>query len=367
MRVGINARNLAKPHVEGVIRYTRMLVRALAEREADRRSVEYVLFGIDALPDELRGYDSLSSAGGPIPKHSGPRAHLWEQLVLPTLLARHDIDVFHTPSGLPPLRATVPQVTTIHDISPVTHPEWFSPWYAALYRVLTPIAVRRSDHIITVSSFARDEIVAEYPRALGKVTAVYNGVTKPSDDATTPIEELGPEPFLLFVGAANRRKNVATLLDAYRTYRSRVADPASLALVGPEGDHFARTEYDATDGVHLLGFVSDEQLAWLYHSAAAFVFPSLYEGFGLPIIESMSVGTPVITSDRGAMAEVAGDAACLVDPLDPDALTTEIERVLGDADYRERLRARGHERAGEFTWERTAERTATVYREVANR
>lgn len=371
-RIGVNARALTKPNPAGVSRYAANLLSALAERE--RRGddgAEYLLFGVERVPEELRGYDCVRSAGEPAPAHSGLRAHRWEQFELPRAIRGRDLDAFHTPAGQPPLLADpladAPLVTTIHDISPITHPEWFSTGYAALYRALTPLAVRASDAILTVSGFARDEIVDAYPAADGKTVAAYNGVTPPpegGEDAAVP--DLDGEAFLLFVGSANRRKNLKTLLDAYRRYRTRTDDPAPLALVGPERDVFADPEsgYDGGDGVRTLGFVSDERLGWLYRNATAFVFPSLYEGFGLPIVEAMSVGTPVVTSDRGAMAEVAGEAAHLVDPLDAAAMADGVDRVTSDEAYRERLRERGRERAAAFTWDRTAERTRDVFGRV---
>lgn len=360
-RVGVNARALAKPDPAGVSRYTHNLLDALAG--LDGPDVEYLLFGVESVPESLASHEAIASAGVPAPSPSGLRAHRWEQLTLPRALRRREVDVFHTPAGQPPLLADVPLVTTVHDLSPVAHPEWFSLPYAALYRVLTPLAVRASDRLVAVSAFTRDELADRY--GVGeKTVAVHNGVTPPDASDATPVPDLSAGEFLLFVGAANPRKNLATVLDAYRRYRERVADPAALALVGPERSAFGDRDHDLADGVHALGYVADEELAWLYHEAAALVYPSLYEGFGLPILEAMSVGTPAVTSDRGAMAEVAGDAACLADPNDPADLAAAFERCLADGDA---LAARGRERAASFTWTRAAELTRDVYLEVARR
>ena len=373
IRVGINARALAKPNPAGVSRYTRSLLRALAERTtAADPDIEYLLFGLDTLPETLAECDHVRNAGEPASTHSGLGAHYWEQFDLVRALGDYGLDVFHTPAGQPPIRAGFSRspgpalVTTIHDISPITHPEWFSRSYAAFYRVLTPLAVRASDRIVTISEFARETITDVYPNAAGKITAIHNGVTAPVDPGT-PVDKLRPDGFVLFVGSVNRRKNVRTLIAAYRRYRARVADPVGLALAGPERDVFADVEYELPAGVETLGYVPDDQLGWLYRNAAAFVLPSLYEGFGLPIVEAMHAGTPVVTSNRGAMAEVAGDAAELVDPIDARALADGIERVLSDETYGQRLAARGRERAAAFTWERAAERVVEVYRVAAER
>ena len=362
IRVGINARALTKPNPGGVSRYTYNLLLALAKQSTDTE-IGYIVFGLDTLPEALSEYECVRSANEPTLAHSGVKAHLWEQMVLPRAIARHDLDLFHTPAGQPPLYATVPLITTIHDISPITHPEWFSGGYAALYRVLTPLAVRASTRITTVSAFAKHEIETEYPAALGKTSAIHNGFTPPRSDGT-PVEKVRDERFLLFVGAANRRKNLSTLLRSYRQYRRRVANPVSLVLAGPERDIFSEESFEPTTGVKALGFVSDSQLDWLYHHAVAFVFPSLYEGFGLPILEAMSAGTPVITSNRGAMAEVAGEAAHLVDPSRPERITDAIERVVTDNAYHRSLTEAGRDRATSFSWKWTAEQTIEVYRTV---
>lgn len=361
LRVGVDARVLGKPELTGVGRYTERLLAHLCELDAD---AEFVLFGLDAVPPSLAGYDRLHDAGVRAP-HSGLRAHLWEQFRLPITLRRTDLDVVHAPAGAPPV-TSVPSVATVHDISPVVHPEWFSTGYVALYRVLTAHTIRSSDRIVTVSAFACDEIVDRYATARGKVEAIHNGVTPRNPADGDPVDALRDRPFLLFVGATNPRKNLATLVESYRRYRRRVADPVDLVLAGPDRDVFADADRPEVGGVHALGFVSEAELTWLYDAATAFVFPSLYEGFGLPILEAMSAGTPVVTSNRGAMAEVAGDAAHLVDPEDADTLADALRRVTTDADYRRRLADRGRDRASSFTWDRTAEATMQVYRDVAD-
>jgi glycosyltransferase involved in cell wall biosynthesis len=324
-----------------------------------------VLFGLDETPSPLVGYDNLRVASEPAP-HSGLRAHFWEQVRLPLALSNYDLDVLHTPAGAPPL-TSVPSVATIHDISPVVHPEWFSTKYVALYRLLTAHTVRTTDRIVTVSESARDEIVARYPQARGKIVPIYNGVTPRNSAACEPVETLGGEEFFLFVGAMNPRKNLHTLIESYQQYRDRVADPIKLALAGPERDVFESEELPRVDGVQTLGFVPEPHLTWLYRNALAFVFPSLYEGFGLPVLEAMSVGTAVITSDRGAMAEVADDAALLIDPDSQGSLADALERITTNGELRTRLAAAGPARAAEFTWERAARETMRVYREVATR
>lgn len=359
-RVGMNGRVLTKPSPGGVGRYTHHLLTELAPDGADGHKCSPVAVGAEgaaSLPDGVE-------ATGTVPAHSGLRAHFWEQVKLPRILSSKKYEVFHTPAGQPPVLSGTPLVTTIHDVSPITHPEWFADAYVALYRVLTPLAVRASDRIITVSEFARDEIVDVYPAAAGKTTAIYNGVEPRDPTNAEPIDSLNAGKFLLFVGSVNPRKNLSGLLRAYRLYRQQTDNPRSLVLVGPDDDVFASTDLPTVDGVRRLGYVSESQLTWLYNRAALFVFPSLYEGFGLPILEAMSVGTPVVTSNCGAMAEVAGDAAHLVDPTDPRAIARGVQDILDDGEYRETLSQRGKSHSSQFSWARTARRTVEVYHEA---
>ncbi|MFB6186466.1 MAG: glycosyltransferase family 4 protein [Halobacteriaceae archaeon] len=359
IQIGINGRVLAKPTAGGVGRYTYQLLSEFKTMTEECSIVAVGAEGVSDVPAQI-------TVDEQVPVHSGFRAHLWEQVSLPLKLRSRKFDVFHTPAGHPPIISGTPLVTTIHDISPITNPEWFTDKYVALYRLLTPLAIRASARIITVSDFARQEILERYPAARGKVVAIHNGVTPRDLTNSVPCSQVTSGKYLLFVGSANPRKNLKGLLKAYRKYRQQAKDPYPLVLVGPDGDVFAETDIPDVNGVQQLGFVSEEKLTWLYSNAALFVFPSLYEGFGLPILEAMSVRTPVVTSDRGAMAEVADDAAHLVDPINPNAIAAGIQDVLDDREYRETLCQKGKSRSTKFSWSRTARRTLEVYREVAD-
>ncbi|MFC4407868.1 glycosyltransferase family 4 protein [Haloarchaeobius iranensis] len=356
--VAVNCRVLSKPTLTGVGRYTLQLLDSLVTRDD---GLEYVAFGIDELPELLQGRDGIESAREPAWSPSGPVAHAWEQFRLPLALRQHEVDLLHTPAGHAPALSRLPKVTTIHDISPIAHPEWFSTGYATLYRILTPVTVRTSDALITVSESAATDIRDRYPST--SVHAVQNGVARvPNGERPTEFDV--PETYFLFVGSLNPRKNISGLLRAYRKYRDNTEEPAALLLVGPENDVFADVGVDPVPGAHTTGYVSDSELGWLYRHARGFVFPSLYEGFGLPIVEAMSVGTPVITAEYGAMAETANDAAILVDPEDEAALADALLELDTDSSHREALAACGRERAEKFTWERAAGETTRIYESV---
>jgi glycosyltransferase involved in cell wall biosynthesis len=360
LRVGINARQLGKPKPTGISRYTEELLRALAIESPQH---EYHLFGIppETVPESIRSLAAVSVRDTVPPAQSGLTAHLWEQSRLPVALRNAELDLFHTPGGNPPFVAPIPTVTTVHDIAPVVHPEWFSESYALLYRATTPLAVRTSTHLITVSEFTREELLSQYPSADGRVTVVHNGVAPlPSEQEPVTVEG----DFLLFVGGDNPRKNGHRVLDAYRRYRNHVDEPALLLVVGAERGIFDSTGGEAP-GVRRLGYVADEQLSWLYRHASALVYPSLYEGFGVPILEAMEVGTPVITSEGGATGEVADSAACLVDPQSVPELTEALLALTQDERIRSQLVKRGHERYTRFDWNRAADEVESIYQEVA--
>jgi glycosyltransferase involved in cell wall biosynthesis len=360
--IAINCRVLGKSNLTGVGRYTLELVDSLVAR-ADKDDNFYLIFGIEELPERLENRDCIESAHEPAWAHSGVKAHLWEQIRLPRALIQHDVDLLHTPAGQAPSVARLAQVTTIHDLSPLVHPEWFSRGYVTLFKLLTPLSVRTSDHVITVSRFSADEILDQYGLEQSKVSAVPNGV-RGLPEGKCPDGVDIPDRYFLYVGSRNPRKNLTGLTDAYREYRDRVDDPTEMLLVGPDNDIYSDVDIAPAGGLQVTGYVSDPELEWLYRNAIAFVYPSLFEGFGLPILEAMNAGTPVITSGRGAMAEVAGDAAILVDPGSPDELATAMTHVEDDPEIREELSMAGRRRAGEFSWKRTAVETVNVYEKV---
>lgn len=358
-RVAVNCRVLAKPTRTGVGEYTVELLSALAAR-AESDGLSYLVFGVESLPPPLSDRPAVVNADEPALAHSGPKAHLWEQFVLPRRVEDSDADLLHTPAGNAPFLGDCEKVTTVHDISPLVNPAWFSTLYATLYWVLAPGSVRASDRLITVSEFVRDELRSRYDVPSSTVHVVPNGVSTPPDgDEPTGVDV--PDRYFLFVGAHNPRKNLSTIVDAYRRYRHQVRSPAGLVLVGPPTDIFAHVDIDPVPGVQTTGYVSDEALGWFYRHALSLVFPSLYEGFGLPILEAMSAGTPVVTSNRGAMAETAGDAASLVDPTDVTAISNALVELADNERLRTDLTAAGTKRASQFSWERTAEMTARVF------
>lgn len=273
--------------------------------------------------------------------------HAWEQLVLPLKRA----EVVYCPAMLGPL-ASRRNVVCIYDAASVRHPEWYSRAFAAYQRRVLPALARRARLVVVASEFARGEAVEVLGADPERTRVVPLGVAdvfRPDAEAQSARSAFGlGRPYVLTVGSRIARKNAAVLEHA-----ARVLDTRGLDLVSA-GSGRGYMQAGASP-LRELGYVDQDLLPGLYAGAAAFVLPSLYEGFGLPVLEAMASGVPVVASDRASLPEVCGDAALLVDPEDQDALADAITAAAGEE--RERLRERGLARARSFTWERTARET----------
>jgi glycosyltransferase involved in cell wall biosynthesis len=269
---------------------------------------------------------------------------LWYLDALPRKAARDGVDVLHCPGHRGPLRSRVPVVVTLHDLAVLRHPKTFNRWTRTYSRLLLPRIVEAATRVIAVSSFTASEAVELLGLDEAKVRVVPHGVEPPFE----PEGQVAEGEYALAVGTVEPRKNLPRAVEAAQ--RAGI----ELRVVGPEGW--------GDVGVQSLGFVSDEVLSALYRGAQCLVFPSLYEGFGLPVLEAMACGTPVVTGNFGATAEVAGDAAVLVDPYDVDGIAAGIQEARR---RRDELRAEGLERVRGFTWDEAARQTLEVYREAA--
>jgi glycosyltransferase involved in cell wall biosynthesis len=289
-------------------------------------------------------YERLSF-GGPGRAATIARDVWWYPLALPSEARKRNLDVLHCPTFRGPLSTSVPLVVTVLDLAVLRHPGMFNQWSRRYSRFAVPRVVQAADAVITISEFTRSEVVELLGTAPEKVHAIPIAV-EPPFTADGPAAE---GDYVLAVGTLEPRKNLELVQQAARA----LAVP--LRVVGAEG--WGGVKVDGW-----VGRVSDDELAALYRGARCLVYPSLYEGFGLPVLEAMSCGTPVVTSSGGATEEVADGAAVLVDPHDPAAIAAGIEDALARPDE---LRAKGLERATAFSWDRVARETRAVYERVA--
>jgi glycosyltransferase involved in cell wall biosynthesis len=366
LRVGIDGRAFTSP-AAGVRRYVQHLVPALV---ALGEPLHVVALGGDrtAIPADV---DYTPEAPHP-PTNLG-----WTLVGLPAAAARAGVDLIHAPAYTAPFLSRIPVVVTIHDVSYERHPEWYPYRRDWLRRAFYRRSARAAAHVLTDSGFSAHEIAAAYRIPAERITVAPLGVAggfAPGDpDAPIDLPAGVTTPFLLHVGDLHERRNLPLLVDAVLEARRHFGGAAavSLVLAGVDrgvGDGLCAIAADAgmPEAVVRLGMVEEERLHALYRAAAALAYPSRYEGFGLPVLEAMASGTPVIASRAASIPEVLGDTGLLLDPDDRPAWTDAIVRLLNDESMRADLRARGMGRAAAFTWARTARVTYGVYQRVAS-
>jgi glycosyltransferase involved in cell wall biosynthesis len=307
---------------------------------------------------------------GAPPERAPPIYGLREQLWVPRAFARARPapDLLHVPHYNAPLTLRGPLVVTIHDLNHLRHPEWARSRFAGPYaRLVVPRVCRRADAILCGSRATRDDLAALLPEVAGKIHVTPYGCDhmSPPDAATRERvllrHELAPEGYVLYVGNLRPHKGLDLAIEAH----ARLEKPPALIIAGE--DQMPSSWKNRRARARLLGRVEDGDLPALYAGAAAFVFPSWGEGFGLPPLEAMRCGAPVVCSDAPALPEIVGDAALIFRSGDAEGLATALRRLLGDAALARDLRERGYRRAREFTWARTARFTAEVYERVCAR
>lgn len=301
---------------------------------------------------------------------------LWEQLAGPVWARREQLDLWHGPVNVLPLALACPGVVTVHDVAFLALPEAFQPFKRRYLAAFTRASCRRAERVIAVSAHTRTELVARLGVPEGKIEVVHNGVTAEFREldagAVTRFrqEKRLPEQPIVFVGTLEPRKNLAGLLRAFA--RIKTETNATLIVIGGRGWLYDETlalvsQLGLDDRVRFEGHVDSHELPLWYNAAHIVVYPSLYEGFGLPPLEALACGAAVLTSNGSALPEVVGDAALTTDVREDGELAAALLRLLRDEALRAALRERGPRRAAQFSWERTAAATRQVYGQVLAR
>jgi glycosyltransferase involved in cell wall biosynthesis len=367
VRIGIDARKL---HDFGIGTYIRNVLRQLARLD---QNTEFVLF---CRPEDANTLSTLGQNFRACPETAGNYS-LAEQIKIPLALKREGVTLFHAPHYVLPPLVPCRSVVTINDCIHLMFPQYLPNRFAYRYaRTSIGMAARRATRVLTVSESSKRDILRFVDADPSKIDVIYNayderfGVEPREEDVVRVRERFQlTDEFVLYAGNVKPHKNLERLIDAFDIVRKRGLDHLKLVMIGDDISKYASLRravhrHQLHKYVRFLGYMPEETLAVMYRLAGVFVFPSLYEGFGLPPLEAMASGTPVVTSNVSSLPEVAGDAAVLVDPYDPDAIADGIYRVLTDETMRRSMRVRGVERARQFSWEQSVHRIRDIYSQV---
>ena len=354
MTIYINGRFLTQP-MTGVERYAYNICKAMA-----RLRQPFTIVCPKAPIHQDYDVSDLS-----IVHYGIGNSHFWEQCVLPFFFIGKKDYIVLSFTGLGSILIRH-KVMTVHDLSFLKNPSWYSRAYYWYYKFMTPLAVKTSQHILTVSEFSKSEILGFYPFLKPeRISVVYNAIDRHLfKPLTSDIKQQTSAPYVLCVSSIDPRKNFARLIEACQGLTG-----AKLYIVGKYNRVFSQQmQLDTTsEHIQFLGRVSDDELVRLYNQAACFVFPSLYEGFGLPPLEAMACGCPVLVSDIPVEREVCGEAALYFNPLDPNNILHTITQYLNDADViKEKMRQKGYENITRFSWEKSAQALMKIVNEETN-
>jgi len=361
----------------GIGRYVRELVNSLLAQT--NSSIDYRLFVAGAFPSDLPRLVNSRSAWKTTPITPIWLARLWHRLHFPlpieTFLGR--VDLYHaTDFVLPPTLSRTRTLLTVHDLSFVRVPESASPSLKVYLDHVVPLSARKADYILADSQATKDDLIDIYGLSEQKISVLLSGVNQSFNRVEDVVGlltirkkyKIGNEPYIFTVGTVQPRKNYARLIESLAQLRSKGYD-LQVVIAGGKGwledpiyETMNRTRMK--DHVRFIGFADESDLPSLYSGAICFAFPSLYEGFGLPILEAMRCGTPVITSNISSLPEVAGNAALTINPYDIDELTDALEKIISDSVLRDTLIKKGYERVQQFTWESSAQKLVNIYMDL---
>ncbi|WP_242118887.1 glycosyltransferase family 4 protein [Aestuariivivens sediminicola] len=381
MKIGIEAQRLFRPHKHGMDRVAQELIKNL---QVIDKNNEYVVFvkpdrDTDAI-SETANFSIVEIPGGPYP--------YWEQIKLPKMAKQYNCDILHCTGNTAPIRTKIPLVTTLHDIifmedSVMQQLRNGASWYQKvgnLYRrIILNGVVKNSQRLITVSDFEKENIVDAFKeKSIGHIQTIHNGVSTHFMNSAdlvalnhAKIKYNLPDNYMLHLANKDPRKNTKNVIKAFEGFLRTTRIPYKLVMLGYTKEDLVNTlkeiqSMELMNKVILPGYVPDRDLPAIYSLSQLFLFPSLREGFGIPIIEAMACGVPVITSNTSSMPEIAGDAACLVDPNHTESILQGIIKIETDTDYKEELIKKGLERCQLFSWRQMALQILDVYNNLYN-
>ncbi len=375
MRIGIDY-TPAYEQGGGIGRLTRDLVTALAK--LDNRT-QYKLFVSGSKQSDFPQKMAQNFEWKPTSLSPKWLARIWHRtkLPLPIEILMGQIDLFHaTDFTLPPTLPSTRTIVTVHDLSFVRVSDTASPKLKKYLDKLVPRSINNATHVIADSKATKDDLIDLYDTPSNKITVLLSGINSRYHKITNNYSsmtmrnkyDIPDVPYIFSIGTIQPRKNYSRLIQALKLLRQSGYD-LHLVIAGGKGwleDEMYKTldETQLHEAVHLIGFADDEDVVKLYNAAECVAFPSLYEGFGFPVLEGMACGTPVLTSNVSSLPEVAGDAAIMVDPYDIEAIAEGLRQLIDDSDLRKTLIERGFQQASKFTWENSAKNLLKIYQNV---
>lgn len=367
MRIGINGRFLVAKQT-GVQRAAYNLVKTLFELD---RTNEYFLFtGRSQLDNPEWSYANVHVIASSLKEGENFRNHLWEQFSLPRMAKKYKVDILHSPANMAPLLYKGKSIVHIHDLCFVVNPQWYSYTFHRVYNFIIPRLAKKSSMVITNSNNSRNDLLQFCDLSSEKVKLIYWAVDDTFHQAPnkTVMSHIEEDNYILYVGSLEPRKNISTLVKAYEQMRAENPGlKTKLVLIGGKSPLFANDQLKITsfkNEIIFKGFVSDDMLRAYYCKAEVVAYPSLYEGFGLPPLEAMACGAPVVTSNTSSIPEVVGDAAILVSPYEAGQLALVLAKVLASPSLRESMREKGWTQVRKFNWYRVARNILSAYYEV---
>jgi glycosyltransferase involved in cell wall biosynthesis len=374
MRIGIDTTS-AVMQGGGIGRYTRELVQATLAQDTDN---EYILFSASMPPD--KSLPQIFPSNGRVTYKIAPVSEqwlyrLWYRARLPVSVQRFmgKLDIFHSPDFvLPPVSGSIPTLLTVHDLSFVHFPEVYPEVLVNYLNKVVPWSVERATYILADSAATKQDLMETWQVPDEKVAVLYSGVGSAfgrveDEDEITAVRQkynLGDVPYLLSVGTVQPRKNYQMLIQAFAPLADKW--PHNLYIAGGKGWLYDEmmTEIERqglTNRVRFIGFVDDEDLPTLYSGASLYLFPSLYEGFGLPMLEAMACGVPVIASNVSSLPEVGGETAVMLPPHSPSEWTQTIDKILSSPEKQQKMVSLGYQKIQEFSWEKSSVQLLRIY------
>jgi glycosyltransferase involved in cell wall biosynthesis len=374
MRIAINTRFGAYEYQEGFGRFTREISYGLAAANKDD---EYYFFYDQSFQSDNQSLTNINQIiAGPPARHPLLWKY-WYDLRIPRLLKKHKADVFFSPDGICSLQTKLPQVLAIHDLAFLHYPEFMPKTQQWFYKHYTPAFIQKAKKIITVSSFSRSDLIRHYPFAKDKTEVVYNAADPSFRPFSWTEKEAWKENFtegreyFLYVGSVHPRKNLINLLKAFSGFKKRQKTNMQLVIAGRmawQHEDFSQSlsTFKYRNDVKLTGYVSQDDLVKMMGSAYALIYPSVWEGFGMPVLEAMQAGVPVLCSGTSALPEIAADAALFFDPLKPDDMGLQMAHVYKDEQARSLMIERGLVRAASFSWSQSCKQVREILQEAAS-